>query len=351
LLSLAAEIVRRAHNLIFARSAATIEYPSALNPAFRHMGQSMVDSPLDFNRRAFLRTSAAAAASTAFLSTASLGLAAPKSEKKKQNAADTAGKGRIYKAVKWDMIAGGGSVLEKFQLQKELGYDGMELISPWHGNIAEVRAASEKTGMPVHAVVDMKHWEIRLSSPDSKVRAKGLAFLEQSLRDAHAFGGSAVLLVPGKVTGKDETHDDVWKRSIAEIRKALPLASKVGVRICIENVWNGFCETPEQARDYVDAIDSCWVGAWFDIGNCRKFGRSEDWVRTLGSRIVKLDCKDWSKQNGFKSKIGDGDVDWPAVRQALADIGYTGWCTAEVDGGNRDVLADIAQRMNRVLLL
>jgi hexulose-6-phosphate isomerase len=131
----------------------------------------------------------------------------------------------------------------------------------------------------------------------------------------------------------------------------LPLASKLGVRVCIENVWNGFCETPEQARDYIDAIDSCWVGAWFDIGNCRKFGPSENWIRTLGNRIVKLDCKDWSQKSGFKSKIGDGDVNWPAVRQALADIGYTGWCTAEVDGGGREVLADIAERMNRVLML
>jgi L-ribulose-5-phosphate 3-epimerase len=249
------------------------------------------------------------------------------------------------------MIAGGGSVLEKFQLQKELGYGGMELVSPWAGDADKVRRASEKTGMPVHALVDMKHWDVRLSSPNANVRDKGVAFLEQSLRDAKAFLGSAVLLVPGKVTGKDETHDDVWQRSIREIRKVLPLASKIGVRVCIENVWNGFCETPELFRDYIDAIDSCWVGAWFDVGNCRKFGRSEDWIRTLGNRIVKLDCKDWSQKDGFKSKIGDGDVDWPAVRQALAEIGYTGWCTAEVDGGGRAELADIAQRMNRVLLL
>jgi hexulose-6-phosphate isomerase len=311
----------------------------------------MVGTPPNFSRREFLQTSVAAAAGAALLGTASIGIAAPSPEKKKENSADTSGKGRIYKTVKWGMIAGGGSVLEKFQLQKELGYDGMELVSPWNGDVEEVRAASEKTGMPVHAVVDMAHWEIRLSSPDPKVREKGVAILEQALRDAHSFGGSAVLLVPGKVTGKDETHDDVWKRSIPEIRKAVPLASKVGVRICIENVWNGFCETPEQARDYIDAIDSCWVGAWFDIGNCRKFGPSEDWVRTLGGRIVKLDCKDWSKKNGFKSKIGDGDINWPAVRQALAEIGYSGWCTAEVDGGNREVLADIAQRMNRMLLL
>ena len=48
-------------------------------------------------------------------------------------------------------------------------------------------------------------------------------------------------------------------------RKVLPLASKLGVWILIENVWNGFCESPEQYRDYIDEIGSPWVGAYFDI--------------------------------------------------------------------------------------
>jgi hexulose-6-phosphate isomerase len=264
--------------------------------------------------------------------------------------ADASARGRIFKAAKWDMIAADGSVEDKFQLQKELGYDGMELISPSNLDPREVRAASEKTGMPVHGVVDMKHWDIRLSSPDSSQRDEGVAILERALSDAKAFGGDSVLLVPGLVSGPDETHDHVWQRSIVGIRKVLPLASKLGVRVLVENVWNHFCESPEQVRDYLDEINSPWVGAYFDIGNCRKFGRSEDWIRTLGPRIVKLDCKDWGDTEGF-CRIGDGDVDWPAVRHALAEIGFSGWCTAEVEGGGREQLADISARMNRVLNL
>ncbi|WP_145287039.1 sugar phosphate isomerase/epimerase family protein [Pirellulimonas nuda] len=263
-------------------------------------------------------------------------------------------KGRIFKSVKWGMIAIEGpaetTTLDRFRLCKELGYDGMELVSPEGPSAAEVRAASEATGMPVHGLVDMKHWDVRLSSPDPKVRDQGREFFEQSLRDCHAYGGSSVLLVPGNVGGADETHDDVWRRSIEQIRLTLPLASRLGVRVLIENVWNGFCENPDEARDYLDEIDSPWVGAYFDIGNVRKFAPSEEWVRTLGPRIVKLDVKDWGASSGF-CKIGDGDVNWPAVRQALAEIGFTGWCTAEVEGGGRERLADIAQRMNKVLAL
>ena len=125
----------------------------------------MVTTPPNFSRREFLQTSVALAAGASVLSTAAWSIADSKPAKSNTHANDS-GKGRIYKAVKWGMIAGGGSVLEKFQLQKELGYDGMELVSPWDGDAEEVRLASEKTGMPVHALVDMKHWEIRLSSPD-----------------------------------------------------------------------------------------------------------------------------------------------------------------------------------------
>jgi L-ribulose-5-phosphate 3-epimerase len=299
------------------------------------------------HRREFLQASVAFAAGGLFAPAVKI-FAAPTAVQGSPSIA--AGKGRIFKAVKWGMIDLEGGVLDKFRLQKELGFDGMELISPWPHTAEEVRRASDETSMPVHGVVDMKHWEIRLSSPDPAVREQGVGILEQSLRDAKAFGGSSVLLVPGKVDGADENHDHVWQRSIVEIRKVLPLASKLGIRVLIENVWNGFCETPEQFRDYIDEIGSPWVGAYFDIGNCRKFGNSEDWLRTLGSRIVKLDCKDWGDTEGF-CKIGDGDVNWPAVRQALADIRFSGWCTAEVESGGREVLADIAQRMNRVLML
>jgi hexulose-6-phosphate isomerase len=297
------------------------------------------------NRRTFLRSSAALVAGSGVLRSIT-----PVVAQSGAAAVSAAGQGRIYKAVKWGMIETGGSVTDKFRLQKELGYDGMELVSPSELTADEVRQASDETGMPVHGLVDMKHWEIRLSSPDPKVRDKGVAILEQCLRDCKAFGGSSVLLVPGRVSGPEETHDNVWERSIVGIRKVLPVASQLGIWILIENVWNGFCESPEQMRDYLDEIASPWVGAYFDIGNCRKFGRSEDWVRTLGKRIVKLDCKDWGDTEGF-GKIGDGDVDWPAVRQALAEINFSGWCTAEVNGGGRDELADIAKRMNHVLML
>jgi L-ribulose-5-phosphate 3-epimerase len=239
---------------------------------------------------------------------------------------------------------------------EELGYDGVELDSPGGQNKEEALAASKATGLPIHGVVDSIHWKIRLSDPDAAVREEGLKGLLTALRESHACGGSSVLLVPGVVDAKTN-HEDACARSIEQIRKALPLAAELGVHILIENVWNrmfytedgGTAQSAEKLVAFLDEIDSPWVGSYFDIGNHQRFSKPAEWIRTLGKRIVKLDCKDWGVKGGF-GKIGEGDVDWPEVRKALAEIGYTGWATAEVQGGDRAACGEILAQMKKHLV-
>jgi hexulose-6-phosphate isomerase len=255
------------------------------------------------------------------------------------------------------MVRGKLSIQSKFELLKELGYDGVELNSPGGGNKKQALAASKAVGLPIHGVVDSIHWGTRLSDPRPEVREKGRAGLETAVRDTHLVGGTSVLLVPGRVANKEkENQEKVWERSIEQISKVLPLCSRLGIHILIENVWNGFCyvhggpdnQTADKLAEYLDAINSPWVGSYFDIGNHQKYGKPADWIRTLGRRIVKLDVKGWGKKNGF-CKIGDGDVDWADVRKALTEIGFSGWATAEVGGGGKERLKEIAERMDRAL--
>ncbi len=264
----------------------------------------------------------------------------------------------IYTSIKMGMFNEDLPLLEKFRILQNLGYDGIELNSPGGVDKKEALEASRALGFPIHGAVDSIHWGTRLSDPDPEIRQKGLQGLIKAIEDVHFVGGDAVLLVPGAARDPEkESHGHVWTRSIAEIRKALPLASKHGVRILIENVWNNFLYDPKgdnrQSASllaaYLDEIASPWVGSYFDIGNHQRFGKPAEWIRLLGPRIVKLDVKDWGVSSGF-CKIGDGDVDWPDVREALAEIGYTGWATAEVAGGDRERMRDIKQRMDTHLL-
>ena len=83
------------------------------------------------------------------------------------------------------------------------------------------------------------------------------------------------------------------------------------------------------------------------------YGFPQDWIRTLGARIAKVHLKDFQldRPNGRFSwrNIGEGDIDWPAVHQAFADVGYNGFMTTEINGGDAGYLKDVAGRVDRFL--
>lgn len=289
-----------------------------------------------FPRRDFLKSTLAASAAAALPLQLTL--------------ADEAKKPKLKIAVKYGMIRHEGSIEDKFNLIKKLGLQGVEVDSPSGLNKEEAKAAAKKTGIVIHGVIDSVHWRDTLSSSDADVRAKGLAALNGAIEDAAFFGCDTVLLVPG-VVKDDVTFEQCYERSQAEIKKALPLAEKHKVKICIETVWNNFITKPEHLISFVDDLKSPWAGAYFDCSNMLKYGvSSADWIRKLGKRLVKFDFKGYSHKNSW-CKIGEGDEDWPEVLKALSEIGYDGWATSEVGGGGEKELADITARMKKVLAL
>lgn len=249
--------------------------------------------------------------------------------------------GAIKKAVKWGMIKERVEIEEKFKLLIDLGFDGVE---PSVRDIKDADAfaeASAKTGLPIHGVVN--------GSVDDIPKAVDLA---------RVVGANSVLVVAGRVD-ENNAYDKNYNDTQARIREALPYAEEHKTMLLLENVWNNFLWSPLEMARYIDEIDSPWFRAYFDVGNCVRVGWPEHWIRILGDRIEKLDIKEYSRTKqereglwpGFNVKIGEGSIKWEAVRAALKDIGYKGWATAEVGGGDREELADIARRMDDVLSL
>lgn len=292
------------------------------------------------NRRTFLKTSVGAAAA---LSLASGLSAAPKRQ--------------LRKAIMYNTIGVKGSVLEKFKVMKAAGFEGVEPMGAM--NRDEVIAALKETGLQAASVCDHIHWVKPLSAPDEATRKLGLDGLVQSLRDAHAYGATSVLLVPG-VVKDDVTYQQCFERSIVEIKKAIPVAQEVGVKISIENVGNNFITKPEQAVEFLDAIGSEWVGWHFDIGNSGRVGPAERWIQMIGKRIVRIHVKDYSAKadpsakGNTRPKLLDGDTNWPAVMAALDQAGYRGWGISEQPTSNAadvESARDLAQRMDRIFAL
>jgi hexulose-6-phosphate isomerase len=258
-------------------------------------------------------------------------------------------KRQLRKAIMYATIGYKGSVLEQFRAVKAAGFEGVEPMS--HMNQDDVVKAFEETGLKPASVCCATHWSSPISDPDEGVRRAGVEGLLRALRDAKRYGASSVLFVPGKVVAGKVSYDDCWKRSIPEIRKAVPLAEELGVKIAIENVWNDFITKPEQAVAYLDEIGSPQVGWHFDIGNTIRYSPPETWIPVLGKRIVKLHIKEFSKVKGFGVRFFEGDDNWPAIMKALDDVGYQGWGISEQPGNqskDADALKDLSERMDRV---
>jgi L-ribulose-5-phosphate 3-epimerase len=301
--------------------------------------------PKSMNRRQFLKTGTAALALAGALPATLIADDQP------------AAKRVLKRGIMWGTIGLKGSVLEKMKAVKAAGFDGTEMMS--HMDQDEVMRARDEVGLIIPSVCGKGHWDKPLTDPDPAVRAEGVASLKQTLRDAKRYGATSVLLVPGKVT-KEVSYPQAYERSQQEIRKAIPLAEELGVKIAIENVWNQFLMSPLEAARYVDEFNSPAVGWHFDVGNVINYGWPEQWIRILGKRIQKLHIKEYSRSKrdneglwkGFAVPLTEGDNDWPAVMKALDDIGYHGWGIAEQGGADSvEGMTGIRERMDKIFAM
>ena len=262
-----------------------------------------------------------------------------------------AGRLPIRRAVEFSMLPKDMSIAERFKIAKDAGFEQIECPTTADPKDADaMKAASESNGLRIHSVMNMDHWKYPLSSTDPDVVGRSLKGMETSLRNAHLWGADTVLLVPA-VVNPGTSYAQAYERSQQQIRKLIPLAEELKVIIAVEEVWNKFLLSPIEFAKYVDDFHSPWIRAYFDVGNVVLYGYPQDWIRTLGKRIVKLHIKDFSfRDRAAKwTALGEGEIDWKAIHSALADIGYQGTATVELPDGDAAYLTEVNRRLEKIL--
>lgn len=264
---------------------------------------------------------------------------------------------KLRKAIMGGTLGIKGTLIEKYKAAKEAGYEGVE---PAGGmNNQEVIDALGQSGLQAASVCCHTHWKQTLTHDDPKIREEGLQGVLTTLRDAKAYGADSILVVPG-VVSETVPYDVAWERSITEIKKAVPLAKELGVKISIENVWNNFILSPLEAVRYLDEVGDPIVGWHFDIGNVLRYGWPEQWIKVLGKRINRIHVKEYSTKKmkeegvwkGFDCDLTEGDNNWPAIMKALDNAGYTGWAISEQRGGiNSGGLKMLTERMDKIFAM
>ena len=230
----------------------------------------------------------------------------------------------------------------------KMGFEGIELGIASQGVLThntsqveceEIVREAEKHGLEISGVASGESWTTSPTANDEDVRLKIIDFTQKALQVSHWLGSDAYLFVPGAVEvfflpdAEVIPYDVCYQRASEAISQLVPVAEKLGVAIAVENVWNKFLLSPLEMREFIDNFNSSQVGVYFDVGNVLLTGYPDQWIRILGSRIKRVHIKDFKlsvgNADGFVDLL-EGDVDFEAVKQALSEINYDGYVTAEM---------------------
>ena len=235
-------------------------------------------------------------------------------------------------------------------LAKQSGFDGIELnydlendLSPkaTPAELRAIRKAAEDIGIKISGLCSFLYWPYSLTDNDPARRARGLELAGLMIDAAHELGTDNLLTIAGStyipwLPEREPVPIDVCDRRAHEaIGKLLPKAEKAGISLNIENIFfNGYLTTPGELNAFVDGFGSQHIGVHFDTGNIMLFQFPEHWIPILGKRIRNIHFKEFSKKgsdhslDSFRTLL-DGTTNWPAVMDALAAIGYSGYVTFE----------------------
>jgi len=205
--------------------------------------------------------------------------------------------------------------------------------------LLEVKKQAEDAGIQLYSVATGLYWNYWMTSDDAAERQKARDVVKKQLEVAATLGCESILVIPGSVNaefaapGRVIPYGVAYDRALESVLQVKEYAEQYKVEIGLENVWNKFLTSPLELRDFIDKVDSPYVGSYLDIGNVLANGFPEHWVEILGKRIKKVHFKDYRIEAGGLHGFVDllaGDVNYPAVTAALEKVGYDGWVSAEM---------------------
>jgi len=212
---------------------------------------------------------------------------------------------------------------DAFTLAKDLGLDGVQVSMGTVDNDLQLRKADMQrayreaaaaTGVRIGGVaLDVMNAVPYKSDPRTE------QWVSDSIDVARALDVGVILMAffdKGDLRNDPEGQAEVIRRLRAVSRKAEQQKVVLGI------------ESWLSAADHVrilDAVGSPNVRVYYDLANSTQMGYDVlAEIRQLGRDRI---CEFHAKENGFL--LGQGRIDFPAVRRALDDISYAGWMQIE----------------------
>ncbi len=232
----------------------------------------------------------------------------------------------------FDAVALRGKWLESIRTVGSLGYDGVELAvrDPIQVDGEALARTIRSAGVEVAALGTGQAYlqdKLSLTSDDPRIRRQAIQRIMDHLRLAASLGAPAIIgLIRGRLTDGRQATD---VRLLDSLEQILPLAEQIGVRLLVEPInryETDYLATIDEVLELIDRVPSPLMGVLADLFHMNIEEASiEGALRRCGSRLGHVHVADSNRQ-----APGHGHLDFVSILEALAEVGYRGYLSAEI---------------------
>ena len=245
---------------------------------------------------------------------------------------------------------------EKLECARECGYDFVEIsIDETDDKLARLDWTEEerlelvremrRTRVPIRSMCLSGHRKYPFGSADPAVRERSMQIMEKAIQLADDLGIRIIQLAGYDVYYEESTPDSVrlFKENLA---KATEMAAAKGVVLAFETMETEFMNTTAKSMEYVNLINSPWLGVYPDSGNLTNAAVSygtdvlEDLEIGRG-HIFALHLKETVPGKFREIPFLTGHVDFGAVIAKAWDLGIRRFVTEMWDVGKAEWKEDI----------
>jgi sugar phosphate isomerase/epimerase len=236
---------------------------------------------------------------------------------------------------------------------KEAGWEGWEGRLPldWLGTPAHVREVCRNTGMPLVVYTAS-------GSPDQRDRAN-VEHNKRRMEFAAEVEADCFMFMNGqKPEGRAVTGDDI-KAAAEGAEKWAEYAAPLGLELSYHIHTNLLVDSVEEWQQYMSYLDKAKL--CIDVSHAQLWGYDPvASIRDFQEQLNYIHLQDYSstsrREDGYYLPVwvdvGQGEnVDFPAVREVLEEIGFDRWvtgCPGEPIPGGEDPISE-AKRSKRMV--
>ncbi len=237
---------------------------------------------------------------------------------------------------------------EKLEAAKSAGFDFLEMsideteeklerLEMTEQERLELIKLTKETGIPIGTMCLSGHRKYPLGSHDPEVKKKSMEIMRKAIELASDLG-IRIIQLAGYDVYYEESDDETRLYFTDNLKKAAELAASAGVVLAFETMETGFMNTVEKAMKYVKQVSSVYLNVYPDIGNITNaaFANGTDVLDDLklgSGRLAAMHLKE-TKPGIFREvPYGEGHVDFKkaietawklGVRIYVAEFWYTG---------------------------